>query len=170
MREISPSQAPARITSVIFNIFASSSSTSAARLIQQGMHIVFSFDLTDADSEKNRGVFVLYLRALGFLRVRSVSLLGTMAGSPLALGQIRDMIVDHARSAKVRLGGIVLSRGSEFIEENHPTTTALDRLLALGICPAGGLTRPASPSWSSLLAVPPPHSKPLGILPQEVAG
>lgn len=120
------------------------------------MHIVFSFDLTGADAEKNRGLFELYLRALGFTRASSVSTLWRMADSALTLGQIRDLIVDHARNADVRLGGIALSRGTEFIEENHPTTTALDRLIALGIGPAPGLTRPVSPSWSSLLSVPPP--------------
>lgn len=120
------------------------------------MHIVFSFDLTGADAEKNRGIFELYLRALGFMRASSVSTLWRMADSALTLGQIRDLIVDHARNADVRLGGIALSRGTEFIEENHPTTTALDRLIALGIGPAPGLTRPVSTSWASLLSVPPP--------------
>ncbi len=93
-----------------------------------------------------------------------------MTDSPLSLGQIRDLLVDQARTAGVRLGGISLSRGEEILEEKHPSTTALDRLLALGIAPAGGLTRPASASWSSLIPVPHPVPKGLGIEAQEVAG
>jgi|SRR5687767_14096979 hypothetical protein len=115
------------------------------------MHIVFSFDLTGADSEKNRGFFEIYLRALGFTPANSVSTLWKMPESSLSLNEIRDRIVDHAHTAKVRLGGIALSRGTEFLEENHPTTTALDRLLALGIGPSHSAT-----PWSSLLSVPPP--------------
>ncbi len=93
-----------------------------------------------------------------------------MAESPLTLGQIRDLLVDQARTAGVRLDGISLSRGAEMLEEKHPSTTALDRLLAMGIAPAGGLTRPACPSWSSLLSVPPPPTKALDLGIQRVAG
>ena len=116
------------------------------------MHIVFSFDLTGADSEKNRGFFELYLRAIGFTPANSVSTMWRMEESPLSLKEIRDRIVEHAHTAKVRLGGIVLSRGSEFLEEEHPTTSALERLLALGIGPSHS----GNPAWSSLLSVPPP--------------
>lgn len=84
-----------------------------------------------------------------------------MADSTLSLGQVRDLIVDQARTAQVGLHGIALSRGDEFLEEKHPTTTALDRLISLGIGPAAGLTRPVSPSWSSLLQVPPPVPRPI---------
>lgn len=115
------------------------------------MHIVFSFDLTGADSEKNRGFFELYLRAIGFTPANSVSSMWRMEESPLTLKEIRDRIVEHAHTAKVRLGGIVLSRGSEFLEEEHPTTTALERLLALGIGPSH-----STPAWSDLLSVPRP--------------